>query len=446
MNSFISPEKQPSQTPEASKHFPSTEQALDLSEERFRLLFERNLAVMLIIDPYSGNLLDANQAAARFYGCTREQLRRMNITQINILPGEEVFSAMQRANKGIQGAFIFPHRLFNGEQRIVEVHSSPIELDGKPALCSIVHDITARVQAEELLRESERTLRAVLNASTDMIVLKDTNLVYRYANPAACALMGKTEAEIIGKTHAELFPPELASAYQASDVSALMTRQPESGDYQILSANGLYWVNVIHAPILDEEGRCTGLVSVMRDITERKRMETALAASEQALRYTAIHDILTGLHNRAHYEEILTSLNFSSQYPISILMIDVDDLKVVNDSLGHSTGDQMLRCTGQILSQSTRAGDFVMRTGGDEFILILPNTNIEQSQRVRERIEQAITTANLSGANPFQISLSIGCQTSSTPGILHEAIIEADTEMYRIKRQKKHSSWVAAQT
>jgi PAS domain S-box-containing protein len=125
------------------------EQALRESEARYRQMFEGNRAMKLLIDPASGAIVDANAAAAAFYGYPADELRTLRVTDLNALPAEEVQGAMERALQGGQGTLVFPHRLASGEIRHMEVHTAPVELRGRTLLYSILTDVTARRHAEE---------------------------------------------------------------------------------------------------------------------------------------------------------------------------------------------------------------------------------------------------------------------------------------------------------
>ena len=137
----------------------SAEEKLRESEERFRRLFEGHHAVMLLIEPLTGAIIDANEAAALFYEYSRSELSSMNIKNINQLKPEEIEAERLSAAGRQRNYFVFPHRLASGEIKIVEVHSSPIEVQGRTLLFSIIHDITERKRAEEKLKESELKLR-----------------------------------------------------------------------------------------------------------------------------------------------------------------------------------------------------------------------------------------------------------------------------------------------
>lgn len=137
------------------------EKALRESEERFHLMFENNKAVMLLIDPESGKILDANNAASEFYGYCLDRLRTMNINQINIASQNEIKNRLNEAASGAQSHFLYSHKLKSGEIRNVEAYSSRIILRGEVVLFSIIHDITERVKAENEVIESREKLRAL---------------------------------------------------------------------------------------------------------------------------------------------------------------------------------------------------------------------------------------------------------------------------------------------
>ena len=139
------------------------EQALKESEERYRNLFKETRSIMLLIDPQSGDIVDANPSASSFYGYSREELRSMKITDINTLDIETLFQKLQQAKLKQSEFFDFRHRLANGEIRNVDVYSGPVILDGKTILHSIIHDVTARKHMEEALEEERRQLQQALD-------------------------------------------------------------------------------------------------------------------------------------------------------------------------------------------------------------------------------------------------------------------------------------------
>jgi PAS domain S-box-containing protein len=145
------------------------EEALRSSEKQFRSMFEKHQACMLLIEPKSGAIVDANPAAALFYGYSREELRRMQITDINQLPPEEVTAERSRAAAEERTYFIFPHKLADGRVRWVEVYASPFEMPQGPVLFSIIHDITERREGAEVMQTSRL---AALNLMEDAVMAR----------------------------------------------------------------------------------------------------------------------------------------------------------------------------------------------------------------------------------------------------------------------------------
>jgi PAS domain S-box-containing protein len=191
------------------------EEAIHQSEERFRKMFEDHLAVMLLIDTENGWIIDGNPAAVEFYGYPREQLRKMKISDINLLGNAQTGVAMRRALARECNLFVFQHRLASGEVRTVEAYSSPVNIYNRKILFSIIHDISVRVRAEEALQASEERYRNLFEsmdegfALCEMIYASDGNPVdFRYliVNPAFATLTGLPLKKVAGKTVREIIP------------------------------------------------------------------------------------------------------------------------------------------------------------------------------------------------------------------------------------------------
>jgi PAS domain S-box-containing protein len=150
-----------------------SEQSLAASESRFRTIFERNSSVMLLIEPVSGAIIDANASAVAYYGYSRQALQAMSISDINTLPPERVAAERQRALCGERKTFIFPHRLASGEIRDVEAHLTPVEIDGAALLFSVINDVTARIRAERALLSSELFAKATIDAVAENLCVLD---------------------------------------------------------------------------------------------------------------------------------------------------------------------------------------------------------------------------------------------------------------------------------
>ena len=163
----------------------------------------------------------------------------------------------------------------------------------------------------------------------------------------------------------------------------------------------------------------------LQDITARKK-------AEEYLRYLGTHDVMTGLYNRAFFDETLKHLEQERRDPISVIIIDLNNLKPTNDKYGHQVGDQLIRRTGEVLKASIEDGYIAARIGGDEFTLILPDANEQTANAMMERVESLVVMNNKFYREP-ELSFSLGSATSA-PGMSLEKVISlADTTMYTNK-------------
>jgi diguanylate cyclase (GGDEF)-like protein len=163
----------------------------------------------------------------------------------------------------------------------------------------------------------------------------------------------------------------------------------------------------------------------LQDVTERKK-------AEDYLRYLGTHDVMTGLYNRAFFEETLQKLETNCQTPISFIIVDLNELKIANDSFGHNTGDKLIRRAAEVLKASIDENYVVARIGGDEFIIIMPGADAEAANIIMQRVQSLIAVNNKYYQEPL-LSLSLGAATS-IPGLSLERIISlADDAMYQNK-------------
>jgi len=176
--------------------------------------------------------------------------------------------------------------------------------------------------------------------------------------------------------------------------------------------------------VLDQAMVCFTL----RDITERVEMENKMM-------YLSHHDTLTGLYNRNYFEEELRRLENSRQHPISVFVLDMDNLKKVNDQYGHAAGDALLKCVAQVLLTCFRDEDILSRIGGDEFAILLPKTNAEATEKIQQRMERTLKHFNHHHPE-IPLNLSIGAATSDGQKPLVEVLHEADDIMYQKKRAR----------
>jgi PAS domain S-box-containing protein len=266
------------------------------NEQIFNLIFERHAAIMLLIQPDTGKILNANQAAVDFYGYPKSKLCSMLIHELNTLPPEQVAAERQKALIKQRNYFIFPHRLANGEERIVEVHSSPIDLQEGKILFSIIHDVTERKQAEAALQKSEAHYAFIANNTNDVIwALSLATGKYTYVSPSVQKLRGYTPDEVMNQTMAESLTPESLQKSTALIQARLANRKPgDTSSYTSITLadqpckdGSVVSTEAVGTMLFDKNGAPVEIIGVSRDITERKQMEKALRQSEEKYRTVA---------------------------------------------------------------------------------------------------------------------------------------------------------------
>ncbi len=260
-------------------HQKEAEEKLHRSETLFRSFFEKNTAVQLVMEAATGDLQDANEAAARFYGWPVDQLRRMNIRQINTLPPEEIAGRIGQASQGQHSFFEFQHRLANGSIRDVAVYSTPIEADGKALLYSIIHDITGRKQAEAALQIREEIFSSIVNQAADAVVLVDCETAaFREFNAAAHQGLGYTREEFaalrIHDIEGQQSPQEIEK-----NIGLLRAGKPLTFETRHRRHDGTLREARVSSRLLRIQGR-DYITSIWTDITEAKH-QAREAASQQ---------------------------------------------------------------------------------------------------------------------------------------------------------------------
>jgi PAS domain S-box-containing protein len=269
-----------------------TEEALRESEERYRNVFENHTAVKFIIDPDTGRILEANNAAVKYYGWPQEQLVRMKIQEINTLPPEDVQKEMNKTIEKKRMYFEFRHRRADGSVRDVEVYSSTVDLRGKQYLHSIVHDITERKTAEEALRESEEVFRLLFEKSTDGHLLMEGDR-YIDCNEAAMKIAGLSDkAMLIDRTPAEISPErqpdgELSSVKAKRMIEIAVREGTHRFEWVRRQADGSERYLDVTLTLLPMKGRKL-LHATWRDMTEhiqslreRERLQSQLIQSQK---------------------------------------------------------------------------------------------------------------------------------------------------------------------
>ena len=273
-----------------------------------------------------------------------------------------------------------------------------------------------------------------------------------YANPAAVELLGRgadpaATADDIGEIYS-VFLSGTGHEYPADRMPIFRALQGEScsvDDMEIRRPEGTISLQVWGTPVYDATSGIKYAIAAFTDITSRKRMERALQEKEQQAQEQALRDDLTGLHNRRgllHVLDALIKLGIRAERSMSIVYIDMDDMKAINDTFGHAEGDRALVDAAQVLQANLRESDFIARIGGDEFCVVLSGGNDLQDQAALARIERAVERHNATAGRVYRLSFSVGVARfdPAHPATIEELLHAADAAMYRDKAAKHPGS------
>ena len=245
-------------------------------------------------------------------------------------------------------------------------------------------------------------------------------------NLTAAHLLGVARNTLLKKPITRFIHKDDQDIYYLHRRQLFETGTPQVCDLRMVKEDGtVFWAHLA-ATTTQDNGSVPVCHIAMIDISPQKQAEIKL-------QYLSMHDALTGLYNRGYFEESMDRLERGRQFPISILMADVNKLKFINDNQGHAAGDRLLNSVAQLLTASFRAEDVIARIGGDEFAILMPDTTAAEAEAVLLRFRQMLKEYNTAHpATPFQ--LSCGLSTAKTKTSLVETLRQADAMMYLEKR------------
>ncbi len=389
----------------------------------------------------NGNFVYVSQLYQKLIGYTEAELIGMN-SLAHIYPDDREM-VREEAIKCLKGERFEPYeyrfiRKNNDVIWVLETITSIVYKNERATLGSFM-DITELKHMETALRKSEEKYRTILESIREGYFEVDLGGNLNFFNDSMCRIAGCTKKELTGVNYQQFTDTNTAQKVHRTFNRVYKTGQPvENFDWQIMGKNGTE--RHVEASISlqkDASGNPTGFTGIMRDITERKRME-------QKLNHMATHDALTGLPNRLMFSEILNHAINTAQHhnrQLAVFFIDLDRFKSINDSLGHEAGDLLLIEMAKRFKQSLRTRDVVGRLGGDEFIILIED--IEALNHVIAFAKKLLRTVKKPMAildEECRVTASIGISLYPKDGEDEQALMKnADMAMYLAKEEGKNN-------
>lgn len=391
------------------------------SELRYRRLFETAKDGILILDADTGLIIDVNQFLIDLMGYSKEQFTGKSIWDIGFF--RDVIESRENYLELLKNEYIryedLPLRTAGGKSIHVEFVSNVYTEDKNKVIQCNIRDITERYEAKMALDLSERKFESYIMHAPGGVFITDEKGQYIETNKSASEMTGYSNKQLLKMTIRDITAEEsLAKAITL--FATLKETGKMSSELQFRHKSGLKRWWSVEAVKLSEQR----FLGFSHDITDRKK-------AEENLLFLGYHDQLTGLYNRRYFENTIIEFDTDENLPISLIICDINGLKIANDSFGHAAGDAFLVQTAKILQEMICPGETVARIGGDEFIIICTRMGSAEVNSKIEKIKSKVANFEVSG---LHLSLSFGYETkSSSNQTFMETLANAENHMYRHK-------------
>ncbi|SHK52943.1 PAS domain S-box-containing protein/diguanylate cyclase (GGDEF) domain-containing protein [Clostridium cavendishii DSM 21758] len=385
-----------------------------------------NLSFSVWLKDVEGRFLIANKSLLSFFKVRKNNL--IDKTVHNIFPSDIANVHYLEDLEVIKNKKPLK-KIRKFKNAVLEIERIPIidENGEVKFILGTLRDITIEKKYQDEIIKQKGILDTIINTIPDVIFYKDTESRYLGGNLSfKKTFLDRGITDIIGKNDVELHEnKEQALAFMEKDKDIIKNKVEVFTKAKFLTSSGdIRYMESIKVPIVNEEGEAWGIVGVSRDVTNKMKME------EELIKLSCI-DTLTGLYNRAYFEKEAVRLNQEQYLPLSIIMGDVNGLKIVNDTLGHLEGDEYLKTIASTIKAIFNGNTSIFRWGGDEVAILLPNIDEAEANNICKKIFKACKNYNY---KPIPLSISLG--TSSRYNLdksINDMLKEAEDKVYRQK-------------
>jgi diguanylate cyclase (GGDEF)-like protein/PAS domain S-box-containing protein len=430
-------------------HRKHIEHALRTSEIHYRSIMDQAADAIFIADQ-SGRYVDVNRAGCELLGYTRDEI--LSLSMQDLVAGEK--SNPIQFDHLLDGKTIIKERELIGKGgRLVPVEiSANMMADGR--IIGIVRNIVERKREEARVR----FLAFVMDKISSAVISTTTDMRINYWNKSAEILYGWREEEVLGRQIDEVCGTEFMDGQQEIAQRTLMVERNWRGELRQHHRSGReIWVDASVTLLEDDSGHFMGGITINHDVTERKLAEDELRRTKESIEQINLTlrrafereqlasrtDSLTGVFNRRYFFELLGYEFIASrryERPLSIVMFDVDLLKKINDNYGHQVGDELLKKAAEVVRGELRSSDVLARYGGDEFVILLSNSDERDAFMVLERIYHELESAYVR-ADGKKLGVSISAGIASIQSDMEkpdQLVMQADQALYIAKNSGRN--------
>lgn len=441
------------------------ESDLQRSQQRYQLLTEHMSDNVWTLDTQNWRLTYVSPSVERITGFSVEDMLAMASEQVFAhYENGSILAQLQQRHQDFLAARIHSEHYFtdvielpckDGSWVWTEINSHFVRdpVSGAIELHGVTRDITQRKQTEVELIAAKSKLQGMLDALPDLLFeIGPDGVIHDYRSPRSDLLAVAPEV-FIGQPISGILPPDVVAVVTAALDEAVDRGVSMGHTYALVLPHGVRWFELSLAAKPQAAGENARYIGLARDITERQQMQKALEERTAELQRVnadlhmrASHDVLTGLHNRLAANDRLRTEFLGvkrSRKVYTVLMLDIDFFKRVNDTHGHAIGDQVLVHIAQVLRATLRESDFIARYGGEEFLALLPATDLASAYPVAEKLRQAVEATPDPVAG--RVTVSVGLALATPDQVDEEvAVREADDQLYTAKKAGRNRVSMAA--